>query len=303
MTKVLDRLVLQDFLVDLQETGLAKNSVASYALDLKQYYAFLTEKYCLEYWNDVTQDHVRHFLAHLYDEGIASTTASRKISALRKFHKYLKVMTICQDNPMLKIDLPKKRQKLPDFLSEDEIETLLDTPDVQTLQGIRDKAILEVMYATGMRVSEVCRLELSQVHLDTQMMHIIGKGNKERIVILGDLAVDALSYYYQVARPKFVNEMVENSYVFLNRRGKPFTRQGIWKLLKELIVKAGITKNVTPHTIRHSVATHLLTRGMDLRMVQELLGHDHLVTTQIYTHLEMKKITDEYMMAHPHAKK
>lgn len=297
----LDKFVIKDFLIDLQETGLAKNSVDSYRIDLNQYYQFLVSTYALEHWSKISQDHIRHFLSSLYDEGIKATTASRKISALRKFHKFLKQEAVTLENPMTKIELPKKRKNLPTFLSEDEINVLLDTPDSHTLQGIRDKAILEVMYATGMRVSEVCQLQVSQVHLDTQMVHIIGKGNKERIVILGDLALEALERYYQFVRPKYWTNQ-SGEYVFLNRRGKCFTRQGIWKLLKDLLKQAGITKRVTPHTIRHSVATHLLTRGMDLRTVQELLGHDHLVTTQIYTHLEKKKVMDEYIMAHPHAR-
>ncbi|MBF0780559.1 site-specific tyrosine recombinase XerD [Granulicatella sp. 19428wC4_WM01] len=298
---MLNKLVIKDFLIELQEIGLAKNSVDSYQIDLNQYYHFLVSTYKVEKWHDVTQDHIRHFLASLYDEGIKSTSASRKISALRKFHKFLKNEAVTSENPMSRIELPKKRKNLPTFLSEEEINLLLDTPDCSTLKGIRDKAILEVMYATGMRVSEVCELKISQVHLDTKMIHIIGKGNKERIVILGELAIEALEKYYQFVRLEYCIE-TSGDYVFLNRRGKHFTRQGIWKLLKELLIQAGITKKVTPHTIRHSIATHLLTRGMDLRTVQELLGHEHLVTTQIYTHLEKKKIMDEYIMAHPHAK-
>lgn len=293
---------IKDFIIELQQIGLSENSRKSYQLDLIQYMQFLKENYHNLGWEMITQDHVRHYLAMLHDAGSRATTVSRKISALRKFHKYLKVNRITADDPMLKIELPKKRRDLPDFLTENEIERLLSVPDVTTLQGIRDKAILEVMYATGLRVSELCQLTRSQVHLDTHMIHIIGKGNKERIVILGEEAIESLEMYYNFVRPKYENDHSGNI-VFLNRRGKAFTRQGIWKLLKQWIIQAGITKNVTPHTIRHSVATHLLSRGMDLRMIQELLGHDHLVTTQIYTHLETTKMISEYTMAHPHAKK
>lgn len=298
--KQLDNTILLDFLASLIEEGLSKNSRLSYGNDLQQYYAFLTQTYKLNDWQHVTEEHIEHFLATLHDERAKKTTVSRKMSALRKFHKYLKKMRLTQQDAMITMALPKKTEKIPDVLSEEDIAKLLDTPDVSTLQGVRDKAILELFYATGLRVSELCQLRLMQVHLDTRTVHIVGKGNKERITLLGEEAVDALEMYYQFVRPQF--NKYDSDIVFLNRRGKAFTRQGIWKLLKELVVQSGITKHVTPHIIRHSVATHLLSRGMDLRMIQEFLGHEHLETTQIYTKVSMAKKQEEYMLAHPHAR-
>lgn len=298
--ETLDQAIILDFLASLVEEGLSKNSRLSYESDVQQYYLFLTQTYRLTEWSAVREEHIEHYLANLHDEHAKKTTVSRKMSALRKFHKFLKKMKLTQHDTMIAMALPKKTEKIPDVLSEADVEQLLDAPDLSTLQGVRDKAILELFYATGLRVSELCQLTVSQVHLDTRTVHIVGKGNKERITLLGDEAVEALERYYLSTRELF--NKYDSDVVFLNRRGKAFTRQGIWKLLKELVKQAGITKQVTPHTIRHSVATHLLSRGMDLRMIQEFLGHEHLETTQIYTKVSMAKKQEEYMFAHPHAR-
>ncbi|NEW63396.1 tyrosine recombinase [Granulicatella sp. zg-ZJ] len=298
----LDKRIIKEYIIDFSREGASENSCINYELDLIHYANFLIEIYRIVHWENISADHIRHYVSLLYDEGKEATTISRKISALRSFHKYLKHQQIVETNPMEKISLPKKRKQLPRVLTEDDIDDILAVPDLNTLQGIRDRAILEVMYATGLRVSELCDLKLSQVHREAATVNVIGKGNKERITLLGEEALHYLNMYYNLVRPVYDKDNL-SAYVFLNRRGKPFTRQGIWKRLKEIVQESGVDKHVTPHTIRHSVATHLLANGMDLRMIQELLGHEHLETTQIYTHIDMNKVTDDYTLAHPHAKK
>lgn len=292
--------VITQFILDMQFDGLSKNSQVSYQMDLIKLAEFLKEIYQIDTVSAVTIDMVKHYLAQLHDNQVASTTVSRKVSAFRKFFKYAKQNYHLEMNPMETIALPKKRKVLPSVLSEQDIENLLDTPDKTTLQGIRDKAILEVFYATGLRVSELCELKMSQLHLREHQIDVIGKGNKARLVLIGDEAIEALQTYLQQVRPVFDKENV-STFVFLNRRGKPFTRQGIWKMIKEMVIKAGITQTVTPHTLRHSIATHLLANGMNLRLIQEMLGHENLVTTEIYTHVDRRKITQDYYLYHPHS--
>lgn len=292
--------IITQFILDMQFDGLSKNSQVSYQMDLIKLAEFLKETYHIDNISAITIDMMKHYLAYLHDEKVASTTVSRKVSAFRKFFKYAKQHYHLDKNPMETIRLPKKRKVLPSVLSQQEIEKILDTPDRTTLQGIRDKAILEVFYATGLRVSELCDLKLSQLHLREHQIDVIGKGNKARLVLIGDEAIEALQVYLDSVRPRFDKENV-STFVFLNRRGKPFTRQGIWKMIKETAIKAGITQNVTPHTLRHSIATHLLANGMNLRLIQEMLGHENLVTTEIYTHVERRKITQDYYLYHPHS--
>lgn len=292
--------VVTQFILDMQFDGLSKNSQISYQMDLSKLAQFLKETYRVETISDVSVDKIKHYLAYLNDKQVASTTVSRKVSAFRKFFKYAKQNYRLECNPMETIGLPKKRKILPSVLSQEDIEKLLNAPDLTTLQGIRDKAILEVFYATGLRVSELCELKISQLHLREHQIDVIGKGNKARLVLIGDEAIEALEQYLTVVRPQFDKENTATQ-VFLNRRGKPFTRQGIWKMIKEMVVKAGIMQTVTPHTLRHSIATHLLANGMNLRLIQEMLGHENLVTTEIYTHVDRKKITQDYYLYHPHS--
>lgn len=294
--------LLVDFFVDLEQSGMSKNSVASYKMDLKQYYAFLRTHYNhLEQWEHIQSEHISHYLENLLQENLTVKTISRKQSALRKFYKFLKTHEKIALNPMEGIIYPKYRKDLPEILSVDEMEKIINTPDVTTIKGIQNRAILEVLYATGMRVSELCELKLSQLHLEVGSINIIGKGNKERVSLLGDNALESLENYFQYVRHRYIQD--DDSTVFLSRRGKPFTRQGIWKMIKEVVQEAGVTKEVTPHTFRHCAATHLLSNGMDLKYIQELLGHEQLVTTQIYTKVNTRKNHEDYRMAHPHAKK
>lgn len=282
------------------ERGLSLNTRASYERDLKQYLLFLEEKGVKD-WQDVDRYTVVDFLALLSQEGKASTTITRMISSLRRFHQFLRQERYTDHDPMQHIESPKKAQKLPQTLSLAEVERLIATPDTKTTLGIRDRAILEVMYATGLRVSELIGLKLGDIHLEMGLLQTVGKGDKERIVPLGDYAIHWLERYLDEARPLLTKKNQNETHLFVNNHGKGLSRQGIWKNLKQIVLKAGITKDVTPHTLRHSFATHLLENGADLRTVQELLGHADISTTQIYTHITKRRMTEVYKEFFPRA--
>ncbi|MEO1772932.1 site-specific tyrosine recombinase XerD [Candidatus Enterococcus ferrettii] len=282
------------------ERGLSLNTRASYERDLKQYLLFLNEK-DVKNWQDVDRYTVVDFLALLSQEGKASTTITRMISSLRRFHQFLRQERYTDHDPMQHIESPKKAQKLPQTLSLAEVERLIAAPDTSTTLGIRDRAILEVMYATGLRVSELIGLKLGDIHLEMGLLQTIGKGDKERIVPLGDYAIHWLERYINEARPLLTKKNQNEPHLFVNNHGKGLSRQGIWKNLKQIVIKAGITKDVTPHTLRHSFATHLLENGADLRTVQELLGHADISTTQIYTHITKRRMTEVYKEFFPRA--
>ncbi|EOH88654.1 site-specific tyrosine recombinase XerD [Enterococcus pallens] len=282
------------------ERGLSLNTRASYERDLKQYLLFLEEK-GVKNWQDVDRYTVVDFLALLSNEGKASTTITRMISSLRRFHQFLRQERYTDHDPMQHIESPKKAQKLPQTLSLAEVERLIATPDTSTTLGIRDRAILEVMYATGLRVSELIGLKLGDIHLEMGLLQTVGKGDKERIVPLGDYAIHWLERYLNEARPLLTKKNQNETHLFVNNHGKGLSRQGIWKNLKQIVLKAGITKDVTPHTLRHSFATHLLENGADLRTVQELLGHADISTTQIYTHITKRRMTEVYKEFFPRA--
>ena len=282
------------------ERGLSQNTRKSYERDLEQYLTFLTEQHIKD-WQAVDRVLILSFLQQLQQSGKSSATIIRMVSSLIRFHQFLRQERFTDHDPMQHIDSPKKQQKLPDTLSLSEVERLIETPDTKEVLGIRDRAILEVMYATGLRVSELIGLQLKDLHLSMGLLQTTGKGDKERIVPLGDLAIQWIETYLEEARPFLTRKHPEESHLFVNNHGKQLSRQGIWKNLKALVRKAGITKNVTPHTLRHSFATHLLENGADLRTVQELLGHADISTTQIYTHITKKRMTEVYKQHFPRA--
>lgn len=263
------------------ERGLSQNTRKSYERDLEQYLTFLTEQHIKD-WQAVDRVLILSFLQQLQQSGKSSATIIRMVSSLRRFHQFLRQERFTDHDPMQHIDSPKKQQKLPDTLSLSEVERLIETPDTKEVLGIRDRAILEVMYATGLRVSELIGLQLKDLHLSMGLLQTTGKGDKERIVPLGDLAIQWIETYLEEARPFLTRKHPEESHLFVNNHGKQLSRQGIWKNLKALVRKAGITKNVTPHTLRHSFATHLLENGADLRTVQELLGHADISLSLIH---------------------
>lgn len=279
------------------ERGLSINTQENYQRDLAQYKEYLTER-GIHNWNEVDRFVILDFLQKLRDENKAASSVVRMMSALRQFHLFLRQEDLTNDNPMQHIDSPKKQEHLPDTLSMEEVEKLIETPDVTTPLGLRNRAILETMYATGLRVSELISLKRDDLHLSMGLIQTIGKGNKERIIPIGDIAAQWLERYFADSRPKLVKNK-ELPEVFVNFHGNKLTRQGIWKNIKAIVKEAGIQKDVTPHTLRHSFATHLLENGADLRMVQELLGHSSISTTQIYTHVTKKRVAEVYQKYFP----
>ena len=280
------------------ERGLAANSVASYQNDLKKFSAFLAEQKVE--LTAVDKKVVLDFLEAQTKAKLANASILRLVTSLRKFFQYLVEEGKVEVDPMLLIDTPKKKASLPEVLSPKEGEALLKTPKTGEALGLRDRAILEVMYATGLRVSELVNLKLADLHLELGIIQTIGKGQKERLVPIGDVASKWVKLYLKQSRPKLVKQK-RNPYLFVNFHGNQLTRQGIWKNLKALVKQAGIEKNVTPHTLRHSFATHILENGADLRIVQELLGHADISTTQLYTHLSKKRLSAVYKQNHPRA--
>lgn len=293
---------LKDFLHYLiVEKGLAENTIQSYRRDISAYLIFIETKLQITDINHVTRVHIMQFLSCLKDEGKSARTIARHIASIRSFHHFLILDKIVDHDPTVHIETPHPELKLPKVLNTDEVDTLLNTPDLTTTLGLRDKAMLELMYATGMRVSELVNLNINDVHLSLGFVRCLGKGNKERIIPIGKMATEALKEYLEKARPKLINHKNKTDSLFMNHHGQRLSRQGFWKILKQMAVKAGIEKELTPHTLRHSFATHLLENGADLRSVQELLGHSDISTTQIYTHVTKTRLKDVYNQFHPRA--
>ncbi|EGL99577.1 Tyrosine recombinase XerD [Ligilactobacillus salivarius] len=281
------------------ERGLSENTIASYGIDLKLFLEYLRENE-IPSFKQVNKEVIVNYMQAEKNNNKANSSILRSVSSLRKFFQYLAQEKIIEKDPMLLIDTPKKKQHLPQVLTKEEVEKLLHSPNTGQVLGLRDRAMLELMYATGLRISEIINLKLEDLHLTMGTLQTLGKGHKERIVPVGDEAIKWINRYLEEARPKLLKQKRSN-YLFLNFHGNNLTRQGVWKNLKAEVRKAGIQKNITPHTLRHSFATHILENGADLRIVQELLGHADISTTQIYTHLSNKQLADIYNRAHPRA--
>ncbi|NMD70246.1 site-specific tyrosine recombinase XerD [Bacillus sp. DNRA2] len=292
---------LRDFIHFLMvEKGLAKNTLVSYERDLRSYLHYLTTVELLEDLNEVQRLQIIRFLAELKDQGKSSKTIARHIASIRAFHQFLLREKVVERDPTVHIESPQKERSLPKVLSIQEVEKLLESPKVVDHFGKRDKAMIELLYATGIRVSELIGLNLGDVHLTMGFVRCLGKGSKERIIPIGKTATSALEDYLDNGRAHFVKKQRDEA-LFLNHLGKRLTRQGFWKILKRLTREAGITTDLTPHTLRHSFATHLLENGADLRAVQEMLGHADISTTQIYTHVTKTRLKDVYSQFHPRA--
>ncbi len=281
------------------ERGLSENTINSYGIDLKLFLEYLRENE-IPSFKQVNKEVIVNYMQAEKNNNKANSSILRSVSSLRKFFQYLAQEKIIEKDPMLLIDTPKKKQHLPQVLTKEEVEKLLHSPNTGQVLGLRDRAMLELMYATGLRISEIINLKLEDLHLTMGTLQTLGKGHKERIVPVGDEAIKWINRYLEEARPKLLKQKRSN-YLFLNFHGNNLTRQGVWKNLKAEVRKAGIQKNITPHTLRHSFATHILENGADLRIVQELLGHADISTTQIYTHLSNKQLADIYNRAHPRA--
>lgn len=279
--------------------GLSKNTSQSYKTDIEKLFTFI-EKKELPSITKIKSNHISEFLTELNISGLNISSINRCIVSIKQFFKYLMLENIIKTDPTADLISPRMKKSIPDVLSVDDIEKILNIPDLTKFEGIRDSAMLEVLYASGLRVTELVELKQVNINYDHGYIVVMGKGSKERIVPIGLTSIKKINDYLELSRPNLVKDNLSN-YLFITRRGSCFTRQGFWKLIKTYAKEAGIEKNISPHTIRHSFATHLLERGADLRTIQLLLGHSDISTTQIYTHVERKRMSEIYNKYHPRA--
>ncbi|MGG2053709.1 site-specific tyrosine recombinase XerD [Lysinibacillus pakistanensis] len=293
---------IEDYIHFIQvERQLSDNTLASYRRDLETYVNFLQEVEAMSDFRKVERTIILRHLEQLRMQGKTSRTVARHISSIRSFHQFLLREKRAETDPTVHLEMPTIEQKLPNILSIEEIEALLMAPNRSKPQGVRDVAMLELLYGSGMRISELIALDLSDIHLTMGFVRVFGKGGKERIIPLGKSALSALNHYLNSARGQLQGKYPKTDAFFINQRGKRLTRQGCWKLMKEHALKAGIQHELTPHTLRHSFATHLVENGADLRAVQEMLGHADISTTQIYTHISKTRLSEVYKQFHPRA--
>lgn len=292
---------IEDFFHYLQiEKGLSENTLISYKRDIDRYVRYLETTTKKTSWDLIKRADIIDFLRLLHDEKKSSSTIARNISSIRAFHQFLVREQFTTFDASLHLETPPKERKLPDILSPSEIELLLSFAETTPL-SIRNKAMFELLYATGLRVTELVTLKVSDLHLTMGFVRCLGKGSKERIVPLGDVAASSVDYYLESTRGLLAKNKQDENVLFLNEHGRPLTRQGFWKILKTAARKVNLDHKITPHTLRHSFATHLLENGADLRAVQEMLGHEDISTTEIYTHVTRNRLKDVYNMYHPRA--
>lgn len=286
------------------ERNLSENTLSAYSTDLRQFVDFCLDDEECDAIESVTDNNVSNFMVELLDRGLKSRTASRKLSTVRGLFEYLLTNDVIDSDPTEAVDAPRYGRNVPTVLSLDEVESLLEAPDRTSPEGFRDWVMLEVLYATGLRVTELVELNLKDIDLEGGYVDVVGKGDRQRIVPLGETAVDAVSEYIEKIRPVLLEKHGgpgSTPYLFVTRRGSSMTRQGFWKNLKRYGDLAGVDKSISPHKLRHSFATHLLERGADLRIVQNLLGHADINTTEIYTHVAQARLKSMYEEHHPRA--
>lgn len=271
------------------EKGLSQNTLEAYNVDLREFFEFYKDT--IKDSDDLKGEDINSYVIDLSINGYSTSSISRKISAIKNFYMFILDEQI-NTNIELNITTPKKEKHLPSFLSVEEVESLLDAPDLSKINELRDKAMLEVMYSSGLRVSELINLKKENVNFIQKIIKVTGKGNKQRSVPIGDFAMDYLAQY--LSKIRFNSKMRDSKYIFLNKNGQRISRQYFFTRLKYYADKAGIYKSISPHTLRHCFATHLLEAGADLRLVQEMLGHSKIETTQIYTHISTKRIISAY---------
>lgn len=279
------------------ERGLSGNTISAYRRDLGFYADFLRQR-DVPALSAVTKNEITDFMFAQKDKGISARSIGRRLAAIRMFHRFLARERIARLDPSNLIETPKLWKKIPETLSLAEVEMLIAQPDPRSQQGIRDRAILETLYATGMRVSEAANLKLDNLNLDIGFLRCVGKGNKERVIPLGKKAILGIKRYLEAGRPRFLKEKA-SEFLFVSRFGKKISRQSLWKMVKSYAAEARIRKAIKPHILRHSFATHLLERGADLRSVQEMLGHSDISTTQIYTHVDGDRLKAVHRQFHP----
>lgn len=293
--------LLEQFIDHLwMESGLSENTLAAYRNDLAGFSAWMVTKG--KRFSAASAIDIQGYLASRFEVGQKTRSAARLLSSLRRFYGYLLRERKISQNPTHLLESPKGGQSLPGALNEQQVEQLLDAPDVSDDLGLRDRAMLELLYATGLRVTELVTLQLSQVSIEPGVLRVVGKGDKERLVPIGEVALEWLAKYLNSARPALLQSKAATIALFVTRRGQVMTRQAFWYMIKRYAKKAGIpADSLSPHTLRHAFATHLLNHGADLRVVQMLLGHSDISTTQIYTHVADQRLRDLYNQHHPRA--
>lgn len=292
--------LVDEFIKFLQfEKGLSSNTISAYKNDVEQYFSFLNK--INKTIDNVVSEDITEFLWQLKQQNLKSNSIYRKASCITQFHKFLISENITKNNPIEFLSKPKLQRKLPQVLTLEEVEKLLSYIPKKKFNDIRNKAMIEVLYATGLRVSELVNLKFDNLDLTNKYIRVIGKGGKERIVLLNNKSVQAIKEWLKIREKKFANKSLGeyDQYIFLSKLGKPISRIDFWEQLKNYVKQAGITKNVSPHTLRHSFATHMLKYGADLRVVQELLGHSDISTTQIYTQVDRQHLKELHKKYHP----
>lgn len=291
---------MKDYLTMLRvERNLAVNSIEAYSRDLKRYLRYLEEESGIKTMRRIRPKHIRGFIRRLTDAHLAPASISRVFSAIRSYHNFLTSEKLVLDNPAQLLEAPRLPRKLPEVLTIEEVDAVIAAIDQDHRLYLRDLAIIECLYSAGLRVTELCDLKLTSLLFESDMLRVIGKGSKERYVPLGAPALKNLDDYLKYLRPGLARKGQNTGYLFLSRNGKQLTRMAVWNILRHWSEKAGIAKKVSPHTLRHSFATHLLEGGADLRAVQEMLGHADISTTQIYTHLDKAYLKEVHRTFHP----
>ena len=287
------------FLVYLQfERRLSKNTIDSYWLDLKYYIEYLDSEYSINKFNSIKLNHIKNFITFISKVSY-KTTLNRKMSSIKTFHKYLFINNLSKVDPSHIAKSIKADKKIPTILSVEEIDLILDSIDLGKANGIRNKSIISLLYSCGLRVSELVKLNLTNIHFEDDIIRVIGKGDKERLIPIGLNAKNYLLMYLENIRPQLSRKANSKGIIFLSNRGKELSRKTIWNLINSVTSLSSIKKKISPHTFRHSFATHLLEGGADLRIVQELLGHTNISTTQIYTHLDKSYLKEIHKQFHP----
>ncbi len=291
---------LNEFLIYILVTkGLSLNTKENYERDLREYIGYLNAQQLT--LATIKREDVTNYLVKLYERGLNTKSVARQLSSIRTFHHFLVLEQHTTHNPCQLIENPKVTRQLPDVLSIEEVTRLLNSFDLSDQLGIRNQAMVELMYGSGLRVSELLALRVSDVHLTMMFVRCVGKGDKERLIPIGEEAVESLTRYLNHSRNDLLKKHTDA--LFLNKFGNPMTRQGFWKILKQQAMLCHIRKTLSPHKLRHSFATHLLQNGVDLRYVQEMLGHSDISTTQIYTHTTREHLKQVYENYHPHSQK
>lgn len=282
------------------ERRYSRNTIKSYAIDLRQFETFLLEFLGSEriFWQTIDKKMLRYFLIRLQEEGISKRSIARKLATLKSFFRYLLKQGYVKKNPAALVKMPRFEKKLPEYLTLEEIRQLLDSQEIKTFEDLRDLAIIELFYGTGMRLSELIELKIGQIDFKQGLIRVIGKGNKERILPFGGSARYILEKYLAI-RPQYADNSVDN--VFVRKTGQKMYSMAIQRIIKKHLEKVGHLNKKSPHILRHTYATHLLNAGADIRVVKDLLGHENLSTTQVYTHLSIEHLKDIYNQAHPGA--